>query len=111
MLPFDQRLLPKVFRDWVGDIAERMQCPVEFLAVGAMVAAGSVVGNRVGVQPKQLDTGWVEVPNLWGAIVGRPGVMKSPALAQVLLPLRQLEFAALNNFTATQAQYLSLIHI
>jgi len=103
--PFDQRLLPKVFRDWVSDIAGRMQCPVEFLAVGAMVAAGAAVGNRVGVQPKQLDTGWVEVPNMWGAVVGRPGVMKSPALAQVLLPLRQLEVAAQNAFTAIQAQH------
>ena len=55
-----------------------MQCPIEFLAVGAMVAAGSVVGNRIGVQPKKHDTGWIEVPNLWGAVVGRPGVMKSP---------------------------------
>jgi hypothetical protein len=102
---FDQRLLPKVFRAWVSDIADRMQCPIEFLAVGAIVAAGAAVGNRVGVQPKQHDTGWVEVPNLWGAVVGRPGVMKSPALAQVLSPLRQLESAALSNFTATQAQY------
>lgn len=105
VMPFDQLLLPKVFRDWINDIADRMQCPVEFLAVGAMVAAGAAVGNRVGVQPKQLDTGWVEVPNIWGAVVGRPGVMKSPALAQVLLPLRQLEVAAQNAFTATQAQY------
>jgi hypothetical protein len=105
VMPFEPLLLPKVFRDWVFDIADRMQCPVEFLAVGAMVAAGSVVGNRVGVQPKKRDTGWVEVPNLWGAIVGRPGVMKSPALAQVLLPLRKLETAAINAFTATQAQH------
>ena len=103
--PFDQRLLPKVFRDWISDIAERMQCPIEFLAVGVMVAVGSVVGNRAGVQPKKRDISWVEVPNVWGAVVGRPGVMKSPALAQVLLPLRQLETAALNAFTATQAQY------
>jgi hypothetical protein len=103
--PFDDRFLPKVFRAWVTDIADRMQCPVEYLAVGAMVAAGAVVGNRVGVQPKQHDTGWVEVPNLWGAIVGRPGVMKSPALAQVLLPLRRLESQALTAFTATRAQF------
>ncbi|MEI7955738.1 MAG: DUF3987 domain-containing protein [Verrucomicrobiota bacterium] len=103
--PFDDRLLPKVFRAWVTDIADRMQCPVEYLAVGAMVAAGAVVGNRVGVQPKQHDTGWIEVPNIWGAIVGRPGVMKSPALAQVLLPLRRLESQALAAFTATRAQF------
>ncbi len=104
-MPFDQLLLPKVFRAWISDIADRMQCPIEFLAVGAMVAAGAAVGNRAGVQPKQRDTGWVEVPNIWGAVVGRPGVMKSPALAQVLMPLRQLEAAAQNAFTTTKAQY------
>ena len=82
-----------------------MQCPIEFLAVGALVAAGSVVGNRIGVQPKRLDTGWIEVPNLWGAVVGRPGVMKSPALAQVLSPLRRLEAAALAGFATTRAQF------
>ena len=106
VMPFEPLLLPKVFRSWVSDIADRMQCPIEFLAVGAMVAAGAVVGNRVGVQPKQRDTGWVEVPNLWGAVVGRPGVMKSPALAQVLVAAcASLESAALNAFTTTQAQY------
>lgn len=103
--PFDPRLLPPAFRAWVSDVAERMQCPVEFLAVGAMVAAGSVLGNRIGVQPKRLDTGWVEVPNLWGAVVGRPGVMKSPALAQVLAPLKMLETNALQDFSATRAQF------
>ena len=102
---FDPRLLPPVFRAWVTDIADRMQCPFEFLAVGAMVAAGSVVGNRIGVQPKRLDTGWVEVPNLWGAVVGRPGVMKTPALSEVLAPLKKLEVAALSAFGTTRAQF------
>lgn len=102
---FDPRLLPPVFREWVGDIADRMQCPVEYLAVGAMVAAGAVVGNRIGVQPKRHDIGWVEVPNLWGAVVGRPGVMKSPALAQVLSPLKRLEANGLVEFNATRNRY------
>jgi putative DNA primase/helicase len=103
--PLKGVFLPPVFRSWVSDIAERMQCPVEFLAVGAMVAAGAVVGNRIGIQPKRHDTGWVEVPNLWGAVVGRPGVMKSPALAQVLAPLKRLEAAALDAFGATRNQH------
>ena len=102
---FDPRLLPPVFRAWVTDIADRMQCPVEFLAVGSMVAAGSVIGNRIGIQPKRLDTGWVEVPNLWGAVVGRPGVMKTPALSEVLAPLKKLEANALSAFSATRMQF------
>ena len=42
------------------------------------------------VSPKQHDD-WRVVPNLWGLIVGRPGVMKSPALGEVLKPLHRLE--------------------
>jgi putative DNA primase/helicase len=102
---FDERLLPGVFASWIKDIAERMQCPIEYLAVGALVGAGAVVGNRIGVQPKKHDTGWVEVPNLWGAVVGRPGVMKSPALDQVLAPVRKLEAAAQAAFATTLAKY------
>lgn len=102
---FDTRLLPPVFRTWVSDVAERMQCPIEYLAVGALVAAGAAIGNRIGVQPKKLDTGWVEVPNIWGAVVGRPGVMKTPALSEVLAPLKKLEVAALSAFGATRMQF------
>ena len=40
--------------------------------------------------PKAKDD-WRVVPNLWGLIVGRPGVMKSPALSEVLKPLATLE--------------------
>lgn len=102
---FDESLLPEGFRAWVSDIAERMQCLVEYLAVGAMVAAGAALGNRIGIQPKQRDTGWVEVPNIWGAVVGRPGVMKSPALSQILAPLRRIESGLLDEYTLTKAQY------
>ena len=41
---FDERLLPGVFAPWIKDIAERMQCPIEYLAVGALVGAGAPSG-------------------------------------------------------------------
>lgn len=108
---FNINILPSGFREWISDIAERMQCPIEYLAVGAMVAAGAALGNRVGIQPKQKDTGWVEVPNLWGAIVGRPGVMKTPALAEVLAPLKKLEAEMQDAFASTKSQYEFERHI
>ena len=88
--PFDAELLPEALRGWVADIAERMQCPPDFAAVGAIVALSSLIGARAVVAPKQRDD-WRVVPNLWGLIVGRPGVMKSPALGEVLKPLHRLE--------------------
>jgi putative DNA primase/helicase len=90
--PFNMELLPEALRGWVADIAHRMQCPPDFTAVGALVAISSLIGARAVVAPKERDD-WRVVPNLWGAIVGRPGVMKSPALSEVLKPLHRLEAA------------------
>lgn len=88
--PFDPDLLPDALRGWVTDIAHRMQCPPDFPAVGAVVALSSLIGARAVVQPKARDD-WQVVPNLWGLIVGRPGVMKSPALGESLKPLHRLQ--------------------
>lgn len=90
VLPFDPEQLPESLRGWVADVAHRMQCPPDFPAVGAMVAISSLIGARAVVAPKARDD-WRVVPNLWGLIVGRPGVMKSPALGEVLKPLHRLD--------------------
>jgi len=88
--PFDPAFLPEAIAPWVMDIAERMQCPPDFVGIPAMIALGSVIGRRLGVRP-QRKTDWIEVPNLWGCIVGRPGLMKSPAMSEALKPLHRLE--------------------
>jgi len=90
---FDYALLPVALRAWVSDIAERISCPPDFPAVGAMVALSSVIGRKAGIRPKRFDD-WLVIPNLWGAVVGRPGVMKSPALSEVLKPLDRLSIVA-----------------
>ena len=90
---FDSELLPQALRGWVMDIAQRMQCPPDFPAVAVITAVSSVIGARAVVLPKVKDD-WQVVPNLWGMIVGRPGVMKSPALTQAIGALNRLEGAA-----------------
>ena len=72
---FDIDLLPETIAPWVADIAERMQCPPDFVAVPAMVALGAVIGRKIGIRP-QRQTDWTEVANLWGCIIGRPGMQR-----------------------------------
>ena len=91
--PFLPELLPSAFRAWVMDIAERMQCPPDYPAVAAMVAASALIGRQVAIRPKRRDD-WTVIPNLWGAIVGRPGVLKTPALTEALRPVTALEVQA-----------------
>jgi putative DNA primase/helicase len=91
--PFPLELLPDALRPWVTDAAMRMQIPPDYIAIGIMVAAGAVIGRQVAIQPKRHDD-WSVVPNLWGHVIGRPGLLKTPALQEALIPVQILEAAA-----------------
>jgi putative DNA primase/helicase len=101
---FDPVLLPSTVRPWVVDIAERMQCPIEFPAVCAMVALAAIIGRRASIRPLQLDD-WTEYVNLWGMLIGRPSMMKSPPMKKVLTPIRILTEAARDEYKAAMKVY------
>jgi putative DNA primase/helicase len=102
--PFDFEFLPGVLRPFVQDISERMQAPPEFSAVGAVVMAGSAIGRNVGIRPKQADS-WTVVPNLWGMMVGKSGVMKSPAQSESLAPLKRMQRLAFEKYEEEKEEY------
>jgi hypothetical protein len=87
---FTEDLLPDVVRRYVFDVADRQQSPPDFVAVAALCGLSSVVGNKVRVRPKQHDD-WTITPNLWGAIIGPPSAMKSPAMQAALAPAYMLQ--------------------
>lgn len=99
---FDLDLLPTPFRPWIEDTVDRMQCPPDYPAVGAMVVCAGLVGCRAAIRPKRWDD-WQIVPNLWGALVGRPGVQKTPALREPLRILETLEREAGQEYAAKVA--------
>jgi putative DNA primase/helicase len=87
--PFDPEMLPGPLRAWVLDIAERMQVPLDYVAVGAVTVAASLVGRKIGIRPKRYDD-WLVVAVLWAGIVGPPSTLQSPALAEITRPLDRL---------------------
>jgi hypothetical protein len=100
---FESEFLPDSLAPWVSDVSDRLQCPPDYVAVAALTALGSVIGRRVGVKP-QAKTDWTETPNLWGMFIGRPGMLKSPAMNEALRHIHHLEAeAAKENEIAQQA--------
>ncbi len=85
----DPRMIPPVFRAWLEDIAECACLPLAYPAAALFVALSGLIGRRVAIRPKQFDD-WLVVPNLWGAIVGPPGFLKTPAVEAVMRPLKRL---------------------
>jgi hypothetical protein len=100
-------MLPSSIRAWVLDTAERMECPIDYIAAIALVALGSVIGSRCRIQPKQKDTQWQEVPNIWGGIVAYPGMKKSPAIAASLDFLNKLERQNHDTYEQHRLEYLA----
>ncbi|MCC6322112.1 MAG: DUF3987 domain-containing protein [Phycisphaerales bacterium] len=104
VIRFDPSLLPEAFGPWIKDVADRVQCPIDFPAVAAMIALAGVVGRKIGIRPKRHDD-WLVVPNLWGGAIGRPGVMKTPAIVEPLKPLRRMEIGAKGAFDDAKKTY------
>ena len=88
--PFVPEMLPEALRSYVFDVADRQQSVPDFVAIAALSGLAAVIGNRIRVAPKQHDD-WVAVPNLWGAIIGPPSAMKSPAMHSALGPVYELQ--------------------
>jgi putative DNA primase/helicase len=97
-------MLPEKVRPWVKDVCERMQCPPDYVGVSVMGALGSVIGRRVTVRPQRADD-WSVVANQWPLCIGRPGVMKSPAMEEALLPVKTLAAAAREQFNLAKAEH------
>jgi putative DNA primase/helicase len=92
-----REMLPAVFEAWLCDIADRYQAPLEYVAVPAIVAAGTLIGRKLALRPERFGD-WCEVSNLWGVIVGRPGVMKTPMMSEALKPIYRFDHEAYQRF-------------
>lgn len=110
VLAFDYDYLPDGLRNYVKDISERMQCPPDFAAVAVLVMASSIIGRKVGVRPLKCDD-WTVIPNLWGAVVGNSGVMKSPTLGAALSPIKKLQATAFEVFNNAKAECVAQVEV
>ncbi|PIV89415.1 MAG: hypothetical protein COW48_00655, partial [Hydrogenophilales bacterium CG17_big_fil_post_rev_8_21_14_2_50_63_12] len=107
---FDLALLPDTLKPWAVDICERVQCAPDFVAAAIMAGLGSIIGRKLGIRP-QARTDWTETPNQWALVVGRPGVLKSPALEAALSPIKRLAATATEAHQAEAKDYARAVKL
>jgi hypothetical protein len=84
-------VLPPALERWAKDEAERKGVDLGVMAVPAVVVCAAAIPAQFQLQVKQADTGHKTRGILWGAIVGDPGVRKSPVLAAAKAPMEAAE--------------------
>ena len=90
-LSMDPDILPPALAEYVADCAKRMRIPAEMIASPMLVALGSIIGKKFCVQPRSKDPTWIEYPNLWGASILPPAMLKSPSLNAAMKFINELE--------------------
>lgn len=90
-LPYNA--LPEDMTPWVRDVSERIGCAPDFLMVCVLTILSSLLGRKITIKPKKRHD-WVVIPNLFGAIIGRPSTKKSPALNESIYFINELERSA-----------------
>ena len=86
-------MLPDSISNYIQDVCERIESPFEIGAVTALTLIGSLIGNKVGIRPKAHDN-WTVVPNVWGMIIGKPSIKKTPVYSELYKALGKLEAEA-----------------
>lgn len=101
-LPLD--LIPTAFRAWIVDEADRMQGHLDYFVAAVIVAISSLLGRKLVVRPKKLDN-WAVVPNLWGALIGRPTTKKSPVQSKAFEFVNELANEAAKEFAEQELDW------
>ena len=104
VVDFSFDLLPETLKPWASDISELMQVSPDYIGISIITGLGSVIGRKVGIRP-QLHTNWTEFPNQWAMLIGRPSLLKSPAMAAALAPLERLQAIAIDGHESAMKNY------
>jgi hypothetical protein len=65
---------------------------------------------QIGIRP-QAHTDWTEYGNQWALLIGRPGVLKSPAMEAALGPIRRLAAQAIEAHKVKMRQHAAKLKV
>lgn len=101
---FPPKAWPDQVWQWCKENAESMSTPPDYICATLMVVFASLVGRKRLIQPERNNPKWVVTPNLWGFVVGRSGVKKSPAMKIVLAEQNKLMQEAMEYYDLAKSR-------
>src|SRR4051794_8829889 len=96
-IPFPTSALPNLLEEFVGEVAESVRCDASFVALPALSALATLVGNTRVIQ---IRPGWTEPCVIWSGLIAEPGGGKSPAIRIATQPLIDLQSDGFGNQAA-----------
>ena len=86
--PFPVEALPPLAREFVVTGAAALGCPPDFIVPHLFAFTGAIAGSSRRIE---LKPGFELTPIFWVGVIGKPGTVKSPALAYARGPIQRLQ--------------------
>jgi hypothetical protein len=98
-------VLPDVIERFAYDQGMTMGADMAGIAVGALVVCAAAIPDKIQLQVKRHNTGWLESARLWVALVGPVSTKKSPIMSSVVRPLRRIDSEMARQYAEERARY------
>ena len=84
IFPID--IFPSDIQRYMLECHRTLNSSIDYMGCSMMWLLSIIIGNSIKIQVKR---GWIESGILWMAIVGRPGVGKTPNINNIIFPLQK----------------------
>jgi hypothetical protein len=84
---FPIEIFPLEIQHFITESSNTLGLSIDYMGCSFMWMLSLIVGNTMIMEVK---SGWREVATLWIALVGKPGIGKTPSIQQMISPLRTL---------------------
>jgi hypothetical protein len=103
--PFPEGLLPPLTEEFARVRAEMMGVDAGGPAMAALTVCAAAIPDRIKVQVKKHDPGWVESARLWVALVGEPSTKNLPMVKSAAHPLKEIDAALHRDWAKRKAEW------
>ena len=83
---FPIEIFPNEIQQYIIQSAETLGLSIDYMGCSFLWVVSLIIGNTIRIEVKP---GWQEICTLWIAIVGKPGIGKTPSVNQMIFPLRE----------------------
>ena len=101
-LQFPIQIFPQDVQNYIIESSKTLGLSIDYMGCAFLWMLSLVIGNSVRIEVKP---GWTENATVWIAVVGKPGIGKTPSINQMIFPLREKNVLEQKEFQRQYAKW------
>jgi mRNA-degrading endonuclease HigB of HigAB toxin-antitoxin module len=101
-LEFPLDIFPAKIQGYLLECNDTLNSSVDYMGCSLVWLASTVIGSTMNVRVK---TGWDELSTVWIALVGEPGIGKTPSIKNITFPLENINSREIKRYIRQHEKY------